>query len=166
MTGFFTLIIIAGFVDSNGLGHVNNSTFDSIGHMPEIVVTAPRYDNEDDAWSGMMPEIVTTAPRYDDAWSGLTDTIVITASRFDNKNVSSVSMIGKVTPSTPGADKEPFQTRINNLDNNHSFSEDNDSTLLLGAISLIIGLFVLLHILRKYRKPAKVVCYSQKRRRC
>jgi hypothetical protein len=42
----------------------NPKAFDSTGYMPEVLVTAPRYENEDDAWSGMMEEIVVTAPRY------------------------------------------------------------------------------------------------------
>ena len=35
-----------------------------IGQMPEIVVIAPRYLHEDDAWSGLMDTIVVTADRY------------------------------------------------------------------------------------------------------
>jgi hypothetical protein len=42
--------------------------------MDEVVIEAPRYDNEDIAWSGLLPETVITAPRHVDedvAWSGL-----------------------------------------------------------------------------------------------
>jgi hypothetical protein len=38
-----------------------------IGQLPEIVVTAPRYENEDDAWAGLMPEAVVTAPKFTEA---------------------------------------------------------------------------------------------------
>ncbi|KPL15993.1 hypothetical protein AMJ74_00130 [candidate division WOR_3 bacterium SM1_77] len=34
-----------------------------IGQMREIVVTAPRYEYEDDAWSGLMDTVVVIAPR-------------------------------------------------------------------------------------------------------
>ncbi len=36
-----------------------------VGLMPEIVVTAPRYQYEDDAWSGLIDTIVVTAPRHE-----------------------------------------------------------------------------------------------------
>ena len=159
MKRFITLlIIIAGFTGLNALEPANNSTFDSMGCMPEIVVTAPRFENEDDAWSGLMPEIVTTAPRYD-AYSGLTDTIYVTASRYDDTDIGPITMIGQTKPNTPGANNEPFQINMNNLDNNQSFSEGINSIIFLVMMSLIIGLFVLLHYLRKNRRPAKVVCY-------
>ena len=198
MKNFVTLfIIIAGFASANALEPAN-ATFDAIGVMSEIVVSAPRYANEDDAWSGMMPEIVTTAlrdkdtnaigmmseivvtaPRYeneDDAWSGLmnevvataprydaysglTDTIYVTASRYDDTNIGPITMIGQTKPNTPGANNEPFRINMNNLDNNQSFSGDINPIIPLVMISLIIGMFVLLHFLRKYRRPAKVVCY-------
>ncbi len=82
---------------------------DSNGVVDEIVVTAPRYENEDDAWSGMMPEVVVAAPRYfssaeigmmdevfviapryeneDDAWSGMMPEVVVIAPRYDDSTV-------------------------------------------------------------------------------
>ena len=33
--------------------------------LPEVVVTAPRYEGEEISSQGMLPEIVVTAPRYD-----------------------------------------------------------------------------------------------------
>lgn len=163
MKRFITLLIImAGFTGLNALEPANNSTFDSMGCMPEIVVTAPRYANEDDAWSGLMPEIVTTAPRYD-AYSGLTDTIYVTASRYDDTDIGPITLIGQMKPNTPGANNEPFQINMNNLDNNQSFSRNINSIIFLVMMSLIIGLFVLLHYLRKNRRSAKVVCYCTKR---
>lgn len=52
------LIMIISFT-----GAASESTPESFGTMPEIVVTAPRYEYEDMAWSGLMPEIVVSAKR-------------------------------------------------------------------------------------------------------
>jgi len=52
--------IITQFAGSTAV----EQTTEYVGQMPEIVVTAPRYEYEDDAWSGLMPEKVVTAPRY------------------------------------------------------------------------------------------------------
>lgn len=54
------------------------------GMMPEVVVSAPRYEGEDIAYSGMMPEIVVSAPRYteeENANSGMMPEIVVVADR-------------------------------------------------------------------------------------
>jgi cytoskeletal protein CcmA (bactofilin family) len=54
------------------------------GMMPEIVVTAPRYENEDIAWCGMMPETTVMAPRSTDeeiAQMETTPEIVVSAAR-------------------------------------------------------------------------------------
>jgi len=59
------------------------------GMMPEVVVTAPRYESEDIAHSGMMPEVVVNAPRYkneDPAWSGLMPETVVTEPRFEQED--------------------------------------------------------------------------------
>lgn len=57
--------------------------FDYIGMLPEIEVTASRYEGEDIAYSGMLPEIVITAPRYlSEADMGMLEQVVITASRY------------------------------------------------------------------------------------
>ncbi len=34
---------------------------DSIGMMPEVVVTAPRYENQDEAWLGMIEGVTVEA---------------------------------------------------------------------------------------------------------
>ncbi|GAI12106.1 unnamed protein product, partial [marine sediment metagenome] len=98
-----------------------------------------------------------------DAYSGLTDTIYVTASRYDDTDIGPITMIGQTELNTPGANNEPFRINMNNLDNNQSFSGDINSIIFLVMMTLIIGLFVLLHFLRKYRRPAKVVCYCEKR---
>ena len=36
---------------------------DSIGRMPEITVTAPRYEYQDDAWAGMVEGVIVEAQR-------------------------------------------------------------------------------------------------------
>jgi len=40
------------------------TTGQEIAMLPEVTVTAPRYEHEDIAWSGLIDEVVTTAPRY------------------------------------------------------------------------------------------------------
>jgi|GEM_PF-2766780 len=52
-----------------------------IGMIPEMVVTAPRYEGEDIAYSGMMAEIVVTAPRPTEEELGLMPEVVVIASR-------------------------------------------------------------------------------------
>jgi hypothetical protein len=39
------------------------SELDSIGRMPEITVTAPRYEYQDEAWAGMVDGVVVEAQR-------------------------------------------------------------------------------------------------------
>lgn len=56
------------------------------GCMPEITVTAPRYEYEDIAWCGMMQEVCVTAPRYTDDEITKMETmpeITVTAQRND-----------------------------------------------------------------------------------
>lgn len=55
-----------------------------IGEMPEIVVTAPRYEFEDIAWSGLMPEVtvVATENNADDVSEYMTRQVA----RSDNDN--------------------------------------------------------------------------------
>jgi hypothetical protein len=132
------LIFTAGFSGLVASKPAGNSAFDSIGRMPEIVVTAPRYEYEDVAWSGLMETIVVTAPPH----SGED---MYTAGMVDRSN-------------TPGTDKALFQTSVNNRDNNRSFRADINIMAFLGIMSLIIGVFLLLHFLRKYSKPTQKVC--------
>ena len=64
MQSLIPIIVIIAQVSGPIAMEAHNSTYEYIGQMPEIVVTAPRYEQEDDAWSGMMPETIVTAPRY------------------------------------------------------------------------------------------------------
>jgi hypothetical protein len=41
----------------------NVSELDTVGMMPEITVTAPRYEYQDEAWSGMVEGVVVEARR-------------------------------------------------------------------------------------------------------
>jgi len=41
----------------------DNAIVDSVGHLPEIMVTAERYEDEDKVWVGMLDTVVVTAPR-------------------------------------------------------------------------------------------------------
>ena len=122
-----------------------NSTFDYVGCMPEIVVTAPQYEYEDEAWSGLMPEVVVTAPRY------------------DGKDMYSAGIIATGEQNRSDVDNAAFQTSMNNRDNNQSLNKDINFiifaqvrlpiyVIVLEALSFIIALFLLFHFLRKYRR--------------
>jgi len=43
---------------------------DSVGMMPEITVTAPRYEYQDEAWLGMVEEVVVEARRLSSSKNG------------------------------------------------------------------------------------------------
>jgi len=64
MKAFIMLLIIVGSSFLMSAELVEDS---SIGHVPEVVVTAPRYEHEDGAWSGLMETVVVTASPHDDA---------------------------------------------------------------------------------------------------
>ena len=64
MKAFIMLLIIVGSSFLMSAELVQDS---SIGHMPEVVVTAPRYEYEDVAWSGLMETVTVNASPYDDA---------------------------------------------------------------------------------------------------
>jgi cytoskeletal protein CcmA (bactofilin family) len=64
MQGLIPIIFIVAQISSPIAMEAHNSIYEYIGQMPEIVVTAPRYEHEDDAWTGMMPETIVTASRY------------------------------------------------------------------------------------------------------
>ena len=46
--------------------HISEATIqvlDSVGRMPEITVTAPRYEYQDEAWAGMVEGVIVEARR-------------------------------------------------------------------------------------------------------
>lgn len=63
MIGLMRLLVMAVLFTSP-ISPAIGATGDSIGRMPEIVVTAPRYYTESTDEIGMMPEVVVTAKRY------------------------------------------------------------------------------------------------------
>jgi hypothetical protein len=63
MIGLMRLLVITVLFTSL-ISSAIDATGDSIGQMPEIVVTAPRYYSDNTDEIGMMPEVVVTAKRY------------------------------------------------------------------------------------------------------
>jgi hypothetical protein len=145
-------VMIALFIMSVGLvctlsaGLVEDS---SIGHMPEVVIMAPRYEHEDVAWSGLVETVVVTAPRYefeDIAWSGLMETVVVTASPYDDAGASA-STTGY------GSARSRFYPDIGSremLSNIGLFSY----TIIIMLAGLFIALYVVLHSGHKERRLA------------
>jgi len=99
-----TLVISLLFI-----GHA--FSIDGIGDMPEVLVTAPRYEYEDAAWSGLMDEVVVAAQRpanEDPAWSGLMDTVVATATRYEGDEIitADASTLTKMNQAHSGMKEE------------------------------------------------------------
>jgi hypothetical protein len=63
MIGLMRLLVITVLFTSP-MSLAISATGDSIGRMPEIVVTAPRYYTDSKDEIGVMPEVVVTAKRY------------------------------------------------------------------------------------------------------
>lgn len=64
---------------------------EEIGRLPEVVITAQRFEGEDIAYSGMLPEIVVTAPSGPEV--GMLDEIVITAPRYEGEDIAYSGMM-------------------------------------------------------------------------
>jgi cytoskeletal protein CcmA (bactofilin family) len=76
----------------------NSEVLNDTGMMPEVIVTAQRYEGEDIAYSGMMPETVVTAPRFegeDIAYSGMMPEVTVVADRRINQTKYIDSQIKK-----------------------------------------------------------------------
>lgn len=56
------LIILAATMHSSGAS-MYLQELDSVGRMPEITVTAPRYEYQDEAWADMVEGVVVEARR-------------------------------------------------------------------------------------------------------
>jgi len=83
-------IYIAGALCLLMLWHGQTPSLNSVGSMPEVIISAPRYEYEDEAWSGMVEEVVVTAQQphpKDQTGSGLMDTVVVTASRYEGDEI-------------------------------------------------------------------------------
>lgn len=56
------LIIMAfGISNPESIENIGDSALETVGQLPEILVTAPRSQYEDIAWSGLLDTIETTA---------------------------------------------------------------------------------------------------------
>jgi len=148
MKAVIALLIIVGSGVPMSAELVQDS---SIGHMPEVVVTAPRYEYEDVAWSGLVGTVVVTAPRYeleDVAWSGLMETVTVNASPYDDA--------GALVSST-GFDSPHSRWRV---DMGSSQMTRNiglfSYTIAIVVAGLLIALYVVLH--SGYRKRRVVPC--------
>jgi len=61
---------------------------ENTGMMPEVVVTAPRFEGEDIAYAGMMPEIVVEASRYiAEEEPGILPEILVIAPRYNRSGL-------------------------------------------------------------------------------
>lgn len=67
---------------------------EEIGRLPEVVITAQRFEGEDIAYSGMLPEIVVTAARGPEV--GMLDEVVITAPRYEGEDIAYSGMMPQV----------------------------------------------------------------------
>ena len=67
---------------------------EEIGRLPEVVITAQRFEGEDIAYSGMLPEIVVTAPAGPEV--GMLDEVVITAPRYEGEDIAYSGMMPQV----------------------------------------------------------------------
>ncbi len=148
------LIVGSGALMSAGL--VEDS---SIGHVPEVVITAPRYEYEDVAWSGLVETVVVTAPRYefeDIAWSGLMETVTVTASPYD-KTGALVSRTGF------GSARSHFDTDVGSsetIGNIGLFSY----TIIIVLAGLFVALYVILHSGHRERRLKPCACECENTR--
>ncbi len=131
MQGLIAII----FILAQMAGTSPEPTFNYIGQMPEIVVTAPHYEYEDDAWSGLIETVVVTAPRHvgeDANMAGVT-------------NQSSNQSFGR---------DSSFTLFVH--EGNHVYF------MILGAMILIIVRFLIPRFLFKSPKPTEQVCHCEK----
>lgn len=148
MTTIFILAQVAGVVPAA-------SASEHIGQIGEIVVTAPRYEYEDDAWAGLMETVIVTASRYeyeDEAWAGLMETTVVTGQRYDGEDANIAGVTNGSTNKSFGRDS-----------NFAHFVHERAQVyfMILGAMILIIVRFLIPSFLFKSRKPVSKVCYCE-----
>jgi len=151
MQGLIALI----FIITQAAGAPVEPAFDYIGQMPEVVVTAPRYEYADESWAGLLEAVVVSAPRYeyeDNAWSGLMETVIVTASRYDGEDAH-IAGITNGNSNQSLAQKSIF-TRF-------AHARILIYLMVLGAMLLIVVRFLIPTFLFKSRKPADEVCYCE-----
>ncbi|UCD06047.1 MAG: hypothetical protein JSV98_02110 [candidate division WOR-3 bacterium] len=148
------VMCIVGLCSFAGPESSDRMTIDRTGLLPEVVITASRYQYEDDAWSGLMPELVVSAPRFeyeDDAWSGLMSEVTVTASRYGAEDTDSFYAMSESRPQNSRVARQPFKI-------------DGNVVIILsimGSMILFVGLYMLPRYLRKTRTPANYVCCSK-----
>ena len=151
MQGLIALI----FIITQAAGAPVEPAFDYIGQMPEVVVTAPRYEYADESWAGLLEAVVVSAPRYeyeDNAWSGLMETVIVTASRYDGEDAHMAGM-------TNGNSNQSFGRK--NIFTRFTHTLTQLYLMALGAMILIIVRFLIPNFLFKSRKPTDEVCYCE-----
>lgn len=94
MLSLISAILIAGSIFSAQPMADYVSENQEIGVLPEIVITAPRYEGEDIAYSGMLPEIVITAPAGPEV--GILDEVVIIEPRFEGEDIAYTGMLPEI----------------------------------------------------------------------
>lgn len=153
-------IMIALFIINVGLmcpltaGLVEDSV---IGHVPEVLITAPRYEHEDVAWSGLMETVVVTEPRYefeDVAWSGLMETVIVSSSSYDGPGAFS---------STTGSSSA--RTNFHSDIGSHEIAANIGLFFYIITImlaGLVIALYVVLHSGHRKRRLAPCTCECER----
>jgi len=90
-----TAIVITGATMHSSGAPAHLRELNSVGRMPEIIVTAPRYEYQDEAWLGMVEEVVVEAPRPLNSGNG-TDTIDessrMVSGKISSKDIKSTSI--------------------------------------------------------------------------
>jgi hypothetical protein len=102
MLSLIGMILMTVTVSGAQSMHIDNPDSNYIGMMPEVVITAPRYEGEDIAYCGMMPEVIVTAPRYhSEAEMGMIDEVVVTAPRYEGEDIAYCGMMPEVIVTAP-----------------------------------------------------------------
>lgn len=91
MLSLISVILIGISVLAAQAADIYGSDTGYIGRLPEVVVTAPRYEGEDIAYSGMLSGIVITAPRGPEI--GMLDEVVITETRYEGEDIAYSGML-------------------------------------------------------------------------
>lgn len=142
------ITLLASFASSQITDTMHDwRTDSSMGHLPEIIVTAPRYEHEDVAWSGLMETVVVTAPRF------IADESDFTAATYSTNNIHH--------------DKEIISSgNPRNHENILPRYTDVQYQLLPSVLPFflltIIGFFLVLHRNNKPRRMAKKECTGNK----
>ena len=89
------VLIILGATLLNSGASTSLQESDSIGRMPEITVTAPRYEYQNEAWLGMVEGVVVEARRPSSSINGIVlkdGSNGMVSGNMSSKGVKSMSM--------------------------------------------------------------------------